>query len=300
VRRLHDEDAGTIVAMDVRDVAPAARLACVHYERRDVRAPGLAALLHSHAVDTVVHLASIVTPTPDMDREFMYAVDVLGTQNVLDACVEAGVHKIIVTSSGAAYGYYKDNPELLVETGALRGNEAFAYSHHKRLVEEMLARYRTSHPELTQLVFRLCTVLGATVSNQITALFEKPVVLGFSGASTPFVFVWDQDVVECIARGVGDDRGGIYNVAADGTMTMKAIARRLGKPYIPLPAGLVRAALAVLKKAGLSRYGPEQVEFLRYRPVLSNAALKATFGYTPRRTSAEAFELYLEGRSHRG
>ena len=32
------------------------------------------------------------------------------------------------------------------KTDPIRGNEAFAYSHHKRLVEEMLADYRERHP----------------------------------------------------------------------------------------------------------------------------------------------------------
>jgi UDP-glucose 4-epimerase len=57
-------------------------------------------------------------------------------------------------------------------------------------------------------------------------------------------------------------------------------------------AGLMRAVLAVLHPLGVSRYGPEQVDFLRYRPVLDNRRLKEVFGYVPRLTSAEVFELY--------
>ena len=48
-------------------------------------------------------------------REFEYSVDVLGTENVLQACRAAGVRKIVVSSSGAAYGYHADNPEWLSE-----------------------------------------------------------------------------------------------------------------------------------------------------------------------------------------
>jgi UDP-glucose 4-epimerase len=52
----------------------------------------------------------------------------------------------------------------------------------------------------------------------------------------------------------------------------------------------------VLHPLGLSQYGPEQVNFLRYRPVLDNRRLKEVFGYVPRLSSAEVFELYR--RSH--
>jgi hypothetical protein len=46
----------------------------------------------------------------------------------------------------------------------------------------------------------------------------------------------------------------------------------------------------------LPPYGPEQVVFLKYRPVLSNRKLKEEFGYTPLKTSEEVFRFYLAQR----
>jgi len=51
-----------------------------------------------------------------------------------------------------------------------------------------------------------------------------------------------------------------------------------------------------LRWLGMTRYGPEQVDFLRYRPVLSNEKLKSEFGYTPRKTTAQVFEYFLNQR----
>ncbi|MCD6296485.1 MAG: SDR family oxidoreductase [Deltaproteobacteria bacterium] len=286
----------TVVAADVREIPSNERLTGIEYVTADVRAPDLSDILRRFSVDTVVHLATIVTPGRKPNREFEYSVDVLGTENVLKACLEAGVKKLIITSSGAAYGYYPDNPEWLDENDALRGNTEFAYSLHKRLVEEMLARFRREHPELKQLVLRPGTVLGAATDNQITALFEKPFIMGLAGAASPFVFIWDQDVVGCMLKGIFDDSTGIYNLAGDGVLTMKEIAGLMGKPYVPLPVLFVRSALWVLKKLGLTQYGPEQVNFLRYRPVLSNRRLKKEFGYVPEKTTREVFEYYLAER----
>ncbi len=246
-----------------------------------------------------MHLASIVTPGKHSNREFEYAVDVLGTENVLKACLAAGVKKIIVTSSGAAYGYHPDNPPWITEDWPVRGNEAFAYAHHKRLVEEMLARWRAEHPELQQVVFRIGTILGATVRNQITDLFEKPRLIAIRGSDSPFVFIWDQDVAGCILRAIATDKTGIYNVAGDGALTVAEIARRLGKPCVVLPAWLLKAALTALKTLGLTQYGPEQVNFLRYRPVLDNRRLKQEFGYVPRKTSSEVFDFWQASRNAR-
>ncbi|MFH1873432.1 MAG: SDR family oxidoreductase [Pseudomonadota bacterium] len=285
------------VALDVR--APAQRLEGVSYEVADIRAKEVDAIVARHRPQVVVHLASIVTPGKDSDREFEYSVDVGGTRNLLEACLSHHVQRVIVSSSGAAYGYHADNPQWLGESDPLRGNQSFAYSWHKRLVEEMLAEYRVSQPQLQQLVFRIGTILGATVHNQITDLFEKPRLLAIRGADSPFVFIHDQDVVGAIVQGVDSKVTGIFNVAGDGKLSIFEIAQRLGKRCVVFPASLLQAALWLLKKLGLTQYGPEQIDFLRYRPVLDNRRLKEEFGYVPKLSSAEVFELWRTSRAGR-
>lgn len=281
-----------LVALDVREPPVATRLEGVRYVNMSVCDDGLSQVFAEHRIDIVVHLASILKPPLKGGEDLAYRVDVEGTRNVLRAAVAEGVEKLIVTTSGAAYGYHADNPAWLAEEHPIRGNPEIPYSHHKRLIEDELSSYRERHPALRQLVFRPGTVIGSGVSTPVTALFEGKVVLGVLGSESPFVFIWDADVVECIVRGVFGAQTGTYNLAGDGALTAREIAKRLGKPYLPLPARFIGAALRILKRFGKSPYGPEQVKFLRYRPVLFNRALKERFGYTPRKTSREAFELY--------
>lgn len=277
-----------VIGIDIRD-RPAPPL----HRVMDVRDPALGDLLELEGIDRVVHLAAVVSPQPHHTREFLRAVDVEGTANVVEACLRANVGHLTVTSSGAAYGYHPDNPPWIDEDDPLRGNPEFAYSDHKRLVEEMLAGYRLSHPELRQLVLRPGTILGTGVSNQLTALFERRVVLGISGSPTPFVFIWDSDVVDVVVEGCLELKEGRFNLAGDGAIPLRDLARELGRPYVPLPAGVVSRALAVLHPLRLVPYGPEQVDFLRYRPVLSNRRLKEEFGYLPSKTSLEAFRSFV-------
>jgi UDP-glucose 4-epimerase len=283
------------VALDVRE--PAQRLPGVAYEVADIRAAEVDAIVARHRPQVVVHLASIVTPGKKSNREFEYSVDVDGTRKLLDACARHNVKRVIVSSSGAAYGYHADNPEWLTENDPVRGNRSFAYSWHKHLVEEMLADYRASQPQLEQIVFRIGTILGASVHNQITDLFEKPYLIAIRGSASPFVFIHDQDVVGAIVQGVDSPVTGIFNVAGDGKLDIDEIAACLGKRCVEFPAGLLQAALWLLKKLGLTQYGPEQIDFLRYRPVLDNRRLKEEFGYVPRLTSAEVFELWRNSRA---
>ena len=55
--------------------------------------------------------------------------------------------------------------------------------------------------------------------------------------------------------------------------------------------------LRLLRVLKLTQYGPEQVDFLRYRPVLDNRRLKEDFGYIPAKTSREAFDVFVEARN---
>lgn len=288
-----------VASGDVRD--PARSVPGVVYERADItQLEDLEKQFRRHSIDTVVHLAAIMNPGPHITREQEYRVDVGGTRNVLDACLATGVTRLVVSSSGAAYGYHADNPDWITEDQPVRGNPDFAYSDHKRLVEEMLAKARVEHPELEQVIFRIGTILGETVNNQITALFERTRVLAIAGADSPFVFIWDEDVVGCMLRAATGGPAGIYNVAGDGAVTVRELASVLGKKLLTVPAWLLTAALAAAKPLRLTRYGPEQVGFLRYRPVLCNARLKSEFGYTPAKTSREAIETWKAARDARG
>ncbi len=285
-----------VVATDIRLPAAGRRLPGVIYEVLDVTQPGTASLLKAHNVDAVVHLAAIVTPKKGDAEALLHKVDVEGTRHMLEGCVQAGVQHFTVTSSGAAYGYHADNPVPLSEDDALRGNHSFPYAHHKKLVELMLEEYREQHPQLKQLVLRPGTILGRGTKNQITALFEKPWVMGLHDSETPFVIIWDEDVVGAILWGLQDARAGIFNLAGDGTVSLRQMAKMMNKPFVPMPSKAVERALGLLNPMGLSQYGPEQVDFLRYRPVLDNRRLKEDFGYVPKKTSRQAFELYLGRR----
>ena len=260
--------------------------------RMDVTCDDPSRIITEEKPDVVVHLASIVSPPKGSTRDLEYKVDVIGTKNVVDACIANNVRRIVVTSSGAAYGYHADNPVPLRESDAIRGNEEFAYAHHKRLVEEMLQKARGEHPEFEQVILRVGTVLGAGLENQITALFHQKRLLALFGYDSPFVFIWTQDLANILLRAATDGPRGIFNCAGDGAMGIRQIASAMNKSCIVVPAWLLKLALAIVKPLGLSRYGPEQVRFLQYRPVLDNAALKSAFGYVPELTSAEVFDLW--------
>lgn len=287
-----------ILALDMREVVAHERLPDVTYLTGDVRDPALRDLFQVRRPQTVVHLASVVAVGGDPQRD--WEIDVLGTKNVLQCCVDAGVEHLIVTSSGAAYGYYADNPVPLREDDPLRGNADFPYARNKREVEEMLVEWHDLHPHLEQTVFRPCTVLGPTTNNQITAMFERPVVLGLSGTSTPFSLIADSDVIYALVQAVRHPKPGTYNLAGDGVLSLREIAALNRKLYVAIPPGPLKFLLWLLQSLRITKLGPGAVKFVQYRPVLANDKLKSEFGFTPRYNARETFERYRDSRAERG
>lgn len=287
----------TLIAADIREQNRAGLRPNIEAVRLDISQPqAVQRCVAEHRPQAIVHLASVVTPPPGMSEAQLHAIDVGGTQALLEAALAQGVEQLIVTSSGAAYGYDPRNAEWLDEDQPLRGHAQFAYAKHKLEVEQLLASARQQHPQLKQLVLRPGTILGRQVNNQITELFKKRAVLGIRGSDSRFVFIWDQDVVDIICQGLRTQSAGIFNLAGDGALSLREIAALLGKPYRALPAWLIRTALHLLKPLGLSQYGAEQLDFLRYRPVLSNQRLKQEFGYQPRYSSRQAFLAFLSAQ----
>ena len=290
-RELLDELPGhPIIATDI--VTPGRMAESAEFHRMDVTGSSPARVIAATRPEVIVHLASVAMRGGGTGRDAAEKVDVTGTANVLAAALECGVRRLVVTSSGAAYGYHADNPAVLRETDPLRGNRAIALADHKRRVEEMLAAARPDQPQLEQVVLRVDTVLGAGTDNQVTARFRAPRLLAVAGAQDCYSFVWTRDLARILHRAATDGPPGIYNVAGDGFIGIDDIARALGRPVLRLPAWALRAGLAAARPLGLSRLGPEQVDVLQYRPVLATEALRRDFGHVPEKTSAEVFDLW--------
>ena len=84
----------SVVALDLREPPPSARVAGVEYVEGDVRDPALEKELATRDVDSIVHLAAVVTPGPDSSRELEYSIDVLGTENVIECVPSSSVSLI--------------------------------------------------------------------------------------------------------------------------------------------------------------------------------------------------------------
>jgi len=126
----------------------------VEYREGDVLDPDAVADLVRSA-DVVVHLAFIIMGGPDET----HAINLEGSGNVFRAVRAARCPRLVYTSSVAAYGFHRHNPQPLTEDVPTRGTDSHSYSAQKAAVERVLAD-TMGRSETSVYVLRPCIVAG--------------------------------------------------------------------------------------------------------------------------------------------
>jgi UDP-glucose 4-epimerase len=288
------EDTERIVVADVRE--PTAFRPKTEFHKLDVRdRAGVRALLQQEKPDAVVHLAFVFNPIHD--EALMYEVDVTGTQYVVDEAADAGVGHVLVTSSAVAYGAFADNPVPLTEDAPVRGVPDFSYARDKAESDRVCQLWALKHPDRKMTIVRPTIVFAPEADNFITKLWLKqPFHADFGTGDPPLQFVHAEDLVDALTRLLEGQHAGIYNVAADGYLTIAEASQMLGLKTRRVPYKAYKRFAAAMWKAHLSVVPQGQLEFALHPWVISNERLKETTGWQPRWTSREVFELTMRAK----
>jgi len=93
-----------IVATDIRDADPGILDHCT-YERLDVLdAKAIAEVCKKNDIDTIYHLAAILSATGEENPTLAWRVNMYGLHNVLEVARELEIKQVIIPSSIAAFG----------------------------------------------------------------------------------------------------------------------------------------------------------------------------------------------------
>jgi len=282
IRALCGNDAvGRVIGFDVRP--PAYKHPKFVFDHIDIRNPAIENRLHR--VDAVVHLAFIMDPIKD--EALMRAVNVTGSQNVFRSAGNAGVKKIVYTSSAIVYGAHPDNPVPLTEDAPLRANLDFPYAAHKLEVEYVVRELRDEFPEVRFTVFRPAVVLGRNVDSAWSHQLETPVLIGVKGHSPVFQFVHEDDVAAALEFAVSNDLDGPYNLAPHDWLRSEEILAAAGRRRLDLPEAAAFAIAERLWGLGLSETPAGMLHYVMHPWVVSVDKLEGA-GFSCSRSSSEA------------
>jgi UDP-glucuronate 4-epimerase len=116
----------------------------------------LTAALKTHRIKTIVHAAGLSGPMLASERpRQMFCVNVGGTLDLYEAARRAGVRRVILLSSAAAYG--RNTDALVNESAPLLGSNPYAAS---KVGAEAVARAYAASQGVASLVLRPCWVYG--------------------------------------------------------------------------------------------------------------------------------------------
>jgi len=181
-------------------------------------------------VDAVIHLAAMANPRLcDQNPDSAFAVNVLGTQQVLRLALESGAKKFVFSSSAHVYDI---PPKYLPtdETHPLRLNNT--YTTTKILGEQLCQLYFENHG-LSYTVLRLFNAygpnqqLGYLIPDLICKAQRGKIDLQGSDITKDWVYV--TDVADAFVKAVSSDFVGAINIGTGIETSLGAIASIIAK-----------------------------------------------------------------------
>lgn len=168
------------------------------FYKMDICDSGLNQLLCSIRPNVVFHLAAQVSVSGSVHNPYEDTrVNVLGTVNLLEACVKADVKRIIFSSSAAVYGM----PQYLPINEAHSLNTISPYGASKAAAEEYIRLYQRMY-DMNYIILRYANVYGprqdAEGEGGVVSIFssrltsrEELTIFGSGEQTRDFVYVKD-------------------------------------------------------------------------------------------------------------
>ncbi len=242
------------------------------------------------------------------DRELFWSVNVVGTANLLLAARDAGVAKVVHTSSSAIFGIPESNP--VTEDTPPHPLEDYGRA---KLAAELLCRDAIrSGADVT--IVRPRTILGHGRLGIMAILFEfvadgAPVFV-FGSGDNRYQFVHANDLADACLRAAGRPGPAVYNIGAQSFGTMRETLQALvdhagtGSQVRSLPVGPARSAMQAVANVGLAPFAP--YHWLLYGESLWFDVTRARteLGWEPRHSNTsmviESYEWFLAHRHELG
>ena len=286
-----DRRIGRLIALDCEE--PPMPVAKMDFRTVDVRDPMLAVSMDQ--ADVAVHVA--LTSGPLESEDTMFAINVHGTRNLLEAVAQAGVRRLVHVSSAAVYGAHAGNHVPLTEDAPVRANADFSWAYQHQLAEELVQTWASNHPEVVVTILRPVTTLGPGADNFVARHFEQPVMPVVRGSEPPVQFLHVDDLASAINLAVTQDMPGVFNVAPDGWVTARELAHLLGKRAVTVPEAVAFSAARTLWSHHVLGAPAGALHYLMYPWVLSCDRLHS-YGWSATHSNREVVREFAA--EHRG
>jgi nucleoside-diphosphate-sugar epimerase len=298
VRRLLEQGVNVAV-FDIEDAHD--RPEDVAFIRGDIRDPH-AIRTACHGMDHVYHCVAMV-PLAKSARKF-WSVNQEGTRNILQACLESEVRKVVHISSSAVFGIPEKNP--VDDTVKPRPQED--YGKAKLAAEDLCHEYAGKGLDVT--IVRPRTIMGHGRLGIMQIIFEwirqcrNVPVLG--KGDNLYQFVHADDLASACIKAAKRKGPAVYNIGAQDFCTMRETLEGLiahagtKSRVVSLPMGPATAMMRLTSRLGLSPLGPYHALMYGRTMYFDLTHAKEELDWSPEYGNVEMFcesyDWYLENR----
>lgn len=286
-------DPGTecVVALDTRDVDLPADPRLVHVPV-DLRSPDLLTLLAPHRIDAIVHNDVLQFPEPGRSRRTLHDTNVVGTLQLLAAAEHLPeLRTLVVRSSAAIYGSEPNAPRFFTEAMAERFPLRTRWQRDVSESERLAAAFARRRPDVITTLLRFQPILGRTLDTPIMRLVRSPVVPTWMGFDPMVQVIHGDDAIEAMVVALRRPLRGPVNVAAEDTVSLSRVLKRLGRRSLPLVPGVYQPVLGLAARLGMPRMDEDTMLFLRYGRGVDTTRMRTELRFRPTLSSIGAIEL---------
>jgi UDP-glucose 4-epimerase len=273
------------------------RMGRAEFVRADIRNPLIAKVISTAKVDTVVHASVTANPAGPSGRTTLKEMNVIGTMQLLAACQKSPlVRKLVVKSTSAVYGASPRDPAVFSEEMGPKDLPSSGYAKDAVEVEGYVRGFGRRRPDVQISTLRFANFIGPRIDTVMTRYFSLPIVPTVLGYDARVQLLHAEDALAILERATLHDLPGVFNAGGDGVLMLSQAIRRAGRIPLPVPSMMVPTVGTVIRSARLVDFSPDQMRFLNFGRVVDTTRLKQEFGLTPRWTTREAFDDFVNGR----
>lgn len=266
----------------LRDLSPAdfVKLEIILGDLRDERAVREAA----RGCEVVFHLGALIS----IPYSYLHPVEVastnfMGSLNVLTACLDAGVERLVHTSTSEVYGTARHTP--IDESHPLQGQSPYSASKigADKLAESFFCAY-----DLPVVTVRPFNTYGprqsarAVIPTIITqALAGEAIQLGNLETTRDFTYVDDTVRGFLLAAEAGEVEGGVFNLGTGREISIGDLARKI--------IDMLAAPVEIVQDP--ERLRPQASEVLRL--LSDNSLARQRLGWTPEFSLEQGLEATI-------
>jgi 1-acyl-sn-glycerol-3-phosphate acyltransferase/nucleoside-diphosphate-sugar epimerase len=238
----------------------------------------LATMLKDHDIDTVVY-----APPPGRYRR--RSVDLEDAESVFQQCARARIKKFVLLSSAMIYGASPHNPGFISEAHVIPRSDKKRISKDWLDLEALAAAYmgELSGTNIELNILRSCAVLAPGSDDYFSELFRKTLAFVLPGHDPTIQLLSPIDLAGVVSAVVANRAGGVFNVAPDGVITLRAALRLSEASRLPIARTIQR----MVRRLGTA-HPIEQLDYIRYSWTISNRKAKRELKWIPCRSSVEA------------